>query len=68
MSRPQPEPEIVSRLSAIRGRLAAGLRHGGGIARAFDRRPTIVRYGEVPDGAMLWGEAARPLRPGVVYD
>jgi len=37
-------------------------------ARAFDRRPTVVRYGEVPEGAAQWGQTAAALRPGVVYD
>jgi hypothetical protein len=36
-------------------------------ARVSDRRPTVVRYGEVPAGAQLWGPSATPLAPGVIY-
>lgn len=37
-------------------------------ARAFDQAPTVVRYGEVPAGAQLWGPQATPLAPGVIYE
>ena len=37
-------------------------------AKAFDRRPTVVRYGEVPEGAVLWSPPATRLAPGVIYD
>ena len=37
-------------------------------ARASDQRPTVVRYGETPAGAELWGAPATPLAPGVIYE
>ncbi|NBB15210.1 hypothetical protein GVN21_07555 [Caulobacter sp. SLTY] len=37
-------------------------------ARVADRRPTVVRYGEVPAGGQLWGPPATPLAPRVIYD